>query len=187
MGIHINFNDIRRGFEHIPQQIAHVPDEIKRAGLDPHAVQDWIHHEAQSVLQAAGGEVAGIAFHESAAFARGLHEKLSALRESKPDLASAIDEVGISLTLSVVTLTYSGFMGRAEGLCRLLDQQSQGFVFNRSSVRWILENTGPTEISLSISGELFTSALGAGVGLTAPLALAVELVDLALEKAGVPE
>lgn len=189
MSIHINWNnlghDIQRGFQQLPQQIAHVPDQLQHAGLDPHAVQDWVRHEVKAVMQGAAGEVAGIAFRKSAEFARSFYNQMQGLRQSKPDLATAIDGVGIDISLSILTLHYEGFMGRAEGLCNLLDQQAQNFQFRRSTVRWILENTGPTGITIGISGELFTSALSAGIGINAPLALAIELVDIALEHAGI--
>lgn len=191
MSIHINFgqigNQIRQGFEHLPQQIAHVPHELERAGLDPNAIQDWIHHETQEVLQSAAGEVASLAFKKSAELARSFYNEMQALRNSKPDLADAIDEVGIEVSLSIITFKYHGFMARAEGLCNLLDEQAQVFALTRSFIRNILVNTGPTEIDVSVSGELFTSALSAGFSIHAPLALAVELIDTALEKAGLPE
>ena len=192
MGIRINFNklghQIQQGFEHLPQEIAHVPQQIQQqTGIDPHAIQDWIHHEVDQVLQAGAKEVAEVAFKESAKAARALYGGMQKLRDSKPDLATAIDGVSVQVTLSVLTMTYDGFMHRAEGLCNLLEAQSKNFAFTRQSVRWIIENTGPTAISLNVEGELFTSALSAGIQIDAPLALAVELIDMALEAAGVSE
>ena len=191
MSIHINFNNIgnqiKRGFEQLPQQIAHVPDQLQHAGLDPHAIQDWIHHETDAVLHAAADEIAGAAFRESVTAARAFKERVESLRNDRPDLADAIDGVAIQISLSVMSLTYENFMKRAEDICNLLDQQSQGFQFRRSTIKHVIGITHPDKITFNISGELFTSVLSAGIGIDVPQILAVELMDMALEAAGVPE
>ena len=171
----LNFGDIKRTFEHIPDQFS------------PQGIQDAIRGEFQQLLSSAAGQIAKEAFKRSAGMAQKTYNSLKAFRESKPDLVEAIDGLGISVTLSVITLHYDGFYGRAEGLTRLLNEQSQHFQFNRHSIRWIIQNTGPKSVDVNVSGELFTSAFSAGVGIHAPLALMVALVDEALAHAGVPE
>ena len=126
-------------------------------------------------------------FRTSADFADALYGRLQSLRQTRPDLVEAIDSVSIPISLSVLSLEYDGFMGRAEGLCRLLKEQAAHFQFNRHSIKWILNNTGPSKIGVNLSGELFTSVFSFSIGVNMPLALGVEIVDLALEKAGVPE
>ena len=171
----LDFGKIKRTFEHIPDQFS------------PQGIQDAIRGEFQQLLSSAAGQIAKEAFKRSAGMAKKTYDSLKAFRESKPDLVEAIDELGISVTLSVITLHYDAFYGRAEGLTRLLTEQSQHFQFNRHSIRWIIENTGPKSVDVNVSGELFTSAFSAGVGIHAPLALMVALVDEALAHAGVPE
>ena len=162
--------------------------------LDPHRVQESLHavpdelkHVVKDEFLHAAGEAAEIAFRKSAQLADASYRHLSQLRQSKPDLVEAIDGVWIDVSMSIVTFHYEGFYGRAEGLCRVLKQQSEHFQLRRSTVRWLLENTGPTTFAFNISGELFTSAISAGVGFGGPLAVMVELLDLGLEHLGVPE
>ena len=98
-----------------------------------------------------------------------------------------INEVSIPASLSVVNMEYNGFYNRAKGLCRLLSEQADHFQFNRHNIKWVLENTGPSKIGVNISGELFTSIFSFSIGVNMPLALGIEIVDIALERAGLPE
>ena len=169
------FSDIGDRFKHIPQD------------LDPNRIKEVIRHEFQDVLKSSAGVVARQAFKQAAGLAHKTYAKMKAFRESHPNLVAAIDTLGISLSLSVVTFHYDRFYGRAEGLTRLLSVQSEHFEFTRHSVRWILENSGPKSVDINIFGEIFTSAISAGVGVHGELSLMVELVDMALSHAGVPE
>ena len=173
----LNFGDIKRRFEHIPQNL----------GIDPHAIQDAIRGELQHILQEVASPIAKKMFQTSAHFAQAVYEHLTALRVSNPELVGEIDAVSIPISLSVIHMEYSGFYHRAEGLCRLLLEQSEHFQFNRHSVKWIINNTGPTKIGVNFSAELFTSALSFSIGVNMSSTLAAEIVDIALEKAGVPE
>ena len=169
------FSDLGDRFKKIPETIN--PDNIK----------NLIRDEFQEALQSSAGVIARQAFKQAAGLAQKTYSKMKAFRESHPNLIEAIDTLGISVSLSVISLNYDAFYGRAEGLTRLLSTQAEHFEFNRHSVRWIIQNTGPKSVDININGELFTSALSAGVGLHGELALVVELVDLALEHVGVPE
>ena len=182
----VNFDDVdfhaESFFSDIADKFKHIPHD-----LDPNRIKDLIRNEFQEVMQSSACQVARLAFKQSAGLANKTYTKMKAFRESHPDLVEAVDTLGISVSLSVVTLHYNKFFGRAEGLTRLLSTQAEHFEFNRHSVRWIIQNTGPESIDINISGELFTSALSAGVGLHGELALLVELVDMSLAHAGVPE
>ena len=172
-----NFGDIKRTFQHIPQEL----------GVDPNRIVDAIRGELQHVLTEMAAPIAKQAFKTSAGLAEKTYNSLKNFHDTHTDLVEAIDELGISVSLSVITLNYDGFYGRAEGLCRLLKEQSDHFQFNRHSIRWIIKNSGPKSVDINLSGELFTSAFSAGVSIHAPLALMIELVDEALAHAGVPE
>ena len=181
-------NQIRSGFEHLPQNIAHIPQQVEQAtGINPEDIRTWILHEVGDVLTHTAGDVAKGAFKTSAGLAQGIYDKLQELESERPELVDAINKVAMPISLSVVNMKYDNFYGRAEGLCRVLTEQAQKFEFNRHSIKWILENTGPTEIGVTLSGQLFTSLIAFSIGLECPLELAIELVDIALEKAGVPE
>ena len=173
----LNFGDIKRTFQNVP----------KNLGIDPRMLQDSIRGEFQHIITEMAAPIAKQAFRTSAGLAKKTYESMKRFKESKPNLVEAINELGISVSLSVITLHYNGFYTRAEGLCRLLEEQASHFQFNRHSIRWILSNTGPDSIDINISGELFTSAFSAGVGVHAPLDLMIELVDEALAHAGVAE
>ena len=179
-GVHaesLNFGDIRRKIEHIPQDL----------GIDPHKIIDVVRGEFQHILSEAAAPAAKAAFKLSAAVAQGVYEKFQALEKAKPHLVDAINQVNIPISLSVLNLGYDGFYKRAEGLCRLLHEQSEHFQFNRHSIKWLIENTGPTTIGPNISGELFISVFSFSIAPTMPSALGAELIDVILEKAGVPE
>ena len=173
----LNFGDIKRTFEHIPQNI----------GIDPNHIIDSIRGEFQHILSETAAPVAKQAFRTSAAVAAAVYEKFQSLEQSKPALVDAINAFALPASLSVVQMEYDGFYRRAEGLCRLLTEQSEHFQFNRHAIRWVLENTGPSKIGVNFSGELFTSVFSFSIGGTMPWALGVEIVDVILEKAGVPE
>ena len=173
----LNFGDIKRTFQHIPQDL----------GIDPYKIQDAIRGELQHILTETAAPIAKAAFKKSVAYAKKTYDKMHAWRESKPKLVDAIDTLGVSVNLSVLTLNYDGFYGRAEGLCRLLSEQAAHFQFNRHSIRWIIENTGPKSVDIGLSGELFTSAFSAGVSFHGELELLVELVDEALAHVGIVE
>ena len=179
MSLHIDFHKLD------PRHLGHEVQHIAQAG--PQELQRFVHDEFDHVFREAAGQVARESFRATAGFARKLHVKLTALRKAKPDLAEAIDDFGIGVSLTVLTFSYDRFLGRAEGLCNLLEHQAEHFTFDRRSVRWVLQNTGPSRVKVAINGQLFTSALSAGVEGDAPFALGVELVDIALEAAGVPE
>ena len=172
-----NFGDIKRQFQHIPQDL----------GIDPHQIVDAIRGELQHVLTEAAGPIAKVAFKKSAEYAKKTYDTLTSWKANHSELVSAIDTLGISVSLSVVTLHYDGFYGRAEGLTRLLSEQADHFQFNRHSIRWIIKNTGPKSVDINLSGELFTSAFSAGVGVHGEIDLLVALVDEALAHMGIPE
>lgn len=158
------------------------------------AVGDGVKHElphlaeqaVKSALAEGGEAIAKEALSLSAKGARALYGKLHALRESRADLYDAIDEVGFQVSISVVTFSYARFMGRAAGLCDLLDRIARDQVLKRSTVKYLLLNSGPEELHIHISGQLFTTAISAGIGISVPFALGVELVDMALAELGVP-
>ena len=162
--------------------------------LDPHRVQQTfnqvpgeIKHLVQDEMLHAAGQAAQVAFKQSAKMADKTYKHLTDLRNSKPELVTAIDGIFVDVSMSVVTFHYEGFYGRAEGLCRVLNQQADNFQLRRSTIKWLLENTGPTSFSFNLSGELFTSAISAGVSFGGPLAVMIELLDIGLEHMGVPE
>ena len=173
----LNFGDIKRRFEHIPQDL----------GIDPHKIVDAIRGEFQHILVEGAVPIAKKIFKTSAEFATALYHHLESVRADYPDLSDEIDKVAIPISLSVVNLEYEGFMRRAEGLCRLLSEQADHFQFNRHSIKWIINNTGPNKIGITLSGELFSSVLSFSIGVNMSSKLAAEIVDVALEKAGVPE
>ena len=173
-----NFGDIKRTFQHIPHDL----------GIDPHALQDAIRGEMQHVLQEVAAPLAKQTFKTSAEFAKSLYWLFQEAKEKYPEFVDEINKIGIPISLSVVNLRYGEFMTRAEGLCRLLIEQSEHFQFNRHSIKWIIENTGPSQIGVNISGELITSVFSFSIGVDGVSAkLGALIVDLALKKAGVPE
>ena len=167
-----------------PRQIPHEVQQVAHMG--PQELQKFIHDEFQHLLIEGAGEIAHEALKGSRKAANAMYQRLHSLRKSRPDLVSAIDDVEVRVQLSVVTLGYSGFYGRAEGLLQRMDDYVNDFHLTRTKVRWFITNTGPTWASLDVSGELFTSAISAGAGITVPTTLLVELVDAGLEAAGVP-
>lgn len=186
MSIHINFNRISKGFQHLPDQFKHIPDELQKAGLDPHILQEFVHQEFQNVIQSGAGEIAKQVFEKSAAGAEFLYNKLKEFENSHPELVNEINDVGISVSLSVLTLGYDNFYSRAEGLVGLLKTKANDFRLQRNNIIWILENTGPTTVDVNVSGELFSSLVSAGIGISVPFKLGLLILDEILEQAGVP-
>lgn len=171
------FSDLRRSVQHIPQDL----------GIDPHKIIDSIRGEFQHILQEMAAPIAKAAFKKSAEYTKKSYNRMKGFRDSHEDLVAAIDKLGVSVSLSVVTLHYNGFYRRAEGLTRLLSEQSEHFQFNRHSIRWIIRNTGPDSVDVNLSAELFSSAFSAGISFHGETELLVLLVDEALEHIGIPE
>ena len=169
------FSDIGDRFKQIPHD------------LSPDHTRELMKQEFQHIMQSSAGAIARHAFKASAGLAQKTYTKMKAFRDSHPNLVEAIDTLGISVNLSIVTFHYDRFYGRAEGLTRLLSTQAEHFSFDRHSVRWILENTGPKSVDINLSGQFFASALSAGVGIHGEISFMVEMVDLALEHCGIPE
>lgn len=181
-------NTIGHGVRDLPQEIAHVPQQIEQqTGISPDQMRQYVHHLVSEVIEHVGGEVLELAFHESADICQQVYNKLKQLHDAKPDLVDDLNEVAIGLTICGIRFGYKNFYSRAEGLCNFFNGQAQVFAFTRSFVRNILVNTGPSDISLNVSGELFTSVFSLGLDGSAPMSVAVELVDVMLEKAGIPE
>ena len=118
------------------------------------------------------------------------HKKMTELRESKPGLVDAIDEVSFYVEFGPVKATYASFYSRSEGLSHVLSQPPD---FKRSSIVGFFRATVPTSIDFGLSVQVValvvgSKELGIGGGMgDIPGALAVELLDVILEAAGVPE
>ena len=168
------FDKIKKGFEHLPQELQHVPQQLQHAGLDPHSIQNWIHEEFEHGLQYVADKAAKEALRQSSELANKIYSKLTELKQSHPNLVDEIDDVSIDVSLSIVTMSYDKFYSRAAGLTKVLADAHNNFKLSRSFIRTLIKNTGPTRITFSISGELFTSAVSAGLQCGIPLALGVE-------------
>ena len=118
------------------------------------------------------------------------HKKMTALREAKPGLVDAIDEVSFYVEFGPIKATYASFYSRSEGLSHVLSQPPD---FKRSSIVGFFRATVPTSIDFGLSVQVValvvgSKELGIGGGMgDIPGALAVELLDVILEAAGVPE
>ena len=118
------------------------------------------------------------------------HKKMTELREAKPGLVDAIDEVSFYVEFGPVKATYASFYSRSEGLSHVLSQPPD---FKRSSIVEFFRATVPTSIDFGLSVQVValvvgSKELGIGGGMgDIPGALAVELLDVILEAAGVPE
>lgn len=118
------------------------------------------------------------------------HKELTKLRDKKPDLVDAIDELGFYGEFGPITATYSGFYTRFE---QLSDALSKPPALKRKQIIDFLRATGPTSINFGISVQVValvvgSKELGVGGGLNdIPAALAWEILDIILEAAGVPE
>ena len=188
------FQAIEHAFHPVGQAVAHFDPAQAAKAIEAHIqhevlekIPSQVHGAIKSELLDVGEAAAKEAFRFSCELARKTYNKLGALRSSRPDLVSDIDLVSMTVSLSVVTLEYSGFYSRAEGLCNLLDQMHQNFKLRRSFVKNLIINSGPTSANITVSGEIFTSAISAGAGITVPISLLAELVDLALAEVGIPE
>ena len=131
----LNFGDIKRRFEHIPQDL----------GIDPHKIVDVVRGEFQHILVEGAVPIAKEAFRKSADFAGSVYVKLQEFENSHPELAEEINNLSISVNLSVLTLHYDKFLGRAEGLCRLLKEQADHFQMNRHTLKWIILKFGSVQ------------------------------------------
>ena len=122
------------------------------------------------------------------------HRELEKLESNKPDLVDAINELGGTIELGPMTLAYSGFYSRMEGLIGVLDHYiNEPPSIRRRDIIAMIEALGPDSVDLGISIQIVavvvgSKELGVGGGLNdISIALFSEIADAILEAAGVPE
>ena len=154
------------------------------------SLPDKIEEELQDAIEAFAKSITAEGLRRVRSSLDSAHKKMTELRESKPDLVDAIDEVSFYVEFGPVTATYASFYSRSEGLSHVLSQPPD---FKRSSIVEFFRATVPTSIDFGLSVQVValvvgSKELGIGGGMgDIPGALAVELLDVILEAAGVPE
>ena len=151
-----------------------------------HKAGDAIKQELKDESLKLAGAAAKEAIQKGMKTVRKGKEKMDSFRETHPDLVSAIDQVSVSVGLSVVTMSFSDWYSRADELLTAMSPFADDFSLTRTSIKNFMLATAPSSVDFGISGELFSNVLSASASLTVPGALAVELIDLLLEELGVP-
>ena len=151
---------------------------------------ELVQEELQDAIEAFAKAITSEGLRKVRASLNSAHKKMTALRDSKPGLVDAIDEVSFYVEFGPVKATYASFYSRSEGLSHVLSQPPD---FKRSSIVGFFRATVPTSIDFGLSVQVValvvgSKELGIGGGMgDIPGALAVELLDVILEAAGVPE
>ena len=171
-----------------------VDGAIRTAGREiDKTFEDRIPEIAQKAIREFASAVTKQGLKKFRNMVRAAHESMQQIADRRPDLVDALDQPGVTFKLGPLTLEWSGFYSRAEGLVAVLDK----FVanppkFRRGPLIQLVESIGPDTIDAGISIELSfvvgSNELGVGGELSSiPLALFTELGDVALDKLGVPE
>ena len=171
-----------------------VDSALREAGREiDKTFEDRIPEIAQKAIREFASAVTKQGLKKFRNMVRAAHESMQQIADRRPDLVDALDQPGVTFKLGPLTLEWSGFYSRAEGLVAVLDK----FVanppkFRRGPLIRLVESIGPDTIDAGVSIELSfvvgSNELGIGGELSSiPLALFTELGDVALDKLGVPE
>ena len=163
-------------------------DEIEKT------VEERIPDMLEQALEELSRAVAKEGFEKARDSVRAANKELNKLRQNKPKLVDSIDELGFTLKLGPVGLSYGGFYSRSNELLVVLDNlASKPPSFRRTPVIKAIEALGPDHIDLGIDIQLAalvvsSDALEVGFSLDSmPLKLFTEIGDIILEEIGVPE
>ena len=121
------------------------------------------------------------------------HSAMERFRRERGELVADIDQVGFQIVLKLnveLTLLFSQFFTRANDVSAVFDRYAnEGIELRRRDIIAMVQAVGPTSVALGVEAEI---ALGVDAGFGAyvtdvPLHLFLQLADIALEHAGVPE
>ena len=167
-----------------------VEEQANIVKREMEALPEKIEDELQDAFAAFAKSITAEGLRKVRSSLDSAHKKMTELREAKPDLVDAIDEVSFYVEFGPVKATYASFYSRSEGLSHVLSKPPD---LKRSSIVEFFRATVPTSIDFGLSVQVValvvgSKELGIGGGMgDIPGALAVELLDVILEAAGVPE
>ena len=118
---------------------------------------------------------------------------LTKLKEDKPGLVGAIDNLGFSMEIGPITLAYSGFYTRIDDIAEVLDRYvNEPPEFRREPIIQMIGALGPDTVDLGASVQVMALVVGSkelGIGGsldTISIELFEEIADAILEELGVP-
>ena len=171
--------EVHKGLHEVESRLHEVPDQIEEA------IKDAVADLARAVTKEGLSTVKEVVDTT--------HSKLTELRENRPGLVDAIDGLSGYIEVGPMTLSYSGYYSRLEGVAGVLDTYiNHPPEFRRGPIIEMVKALGPTSVNMGISVQVValvvgSKELGVGGGLgDVSMDLFAELGDLILEKMGVP-
>ena len=168
-----------------------------RAREAEHRIEEAITEKLPEALKALESSISkelskGV-FKEASKAVHQWHSAMERFRRERGELVADIDEVGFQIVLKLnveITLLFSQFFTRANDVSAVFDRYAnEGIELRRRDIIAMVQAVGPTSVCLGVEAEI---ALGVDAGFGAyvtdvPLHLFLQLADIALEHAGVPE
>ena len=173
-----------------------VLNQVGKLGTDvgrlPAIIEEKAQAAAKEVVSNLSSEALELGAAAAAQHLRANHRAMVRFREKHPDLVAALDDVSVEVNLKAavsLTLGFDSFYRRAEDIIEVLDEIAQnGLEMRRVLILITIASLLPTSIAVGVEGEFSLGiTIGAGVTVGVPAALGIELLDMALEEAGVPE
>lgn len=178
-------NEAKKELERIPGEVDKAITETLPAEIEK-AFQDCIDSLARAVTKEGLSQIRDMV--------KTTDSKLTSLAASKPGLVDEINNLGFSMEIGPVTLSYSGFYDRISGVADVLDTYvNHPPALRREPILTMIAALGPDTIDLGVSIQVVALVVGSkelGIGGSMDsigLALFTELGDIILEKLGVPE
>ena len=172
--------DVESGLKNVGKDIE---GGLQKAGEE-------IKDELQRTVLALGEALTREALKKVRAIAIATHGELAKLEKSKPQLVGEINKVSFTAELGPIKAKYNGFYRRAGEISSLLSRPP---AFTRTGIHEFLSGVVPSAVNLGISVQLVAVVVGSkefGIGGSVgdvPGQLAVEILDVILEAAGVPK
>ena len=178
------FDSVKKGFDSFGNEIKNLPDIIKQTAEA--AIESW----ADALLKAVTKE----GLKKVRDILKATDNGLQKVDQTRPELASAIDQLSVYVELGPITLTWADFWLRGATIVGQLDKYANSPPsINRDEILRLIEALGPTTINLGLSFNVValvvgSKELGVGGGIgDVPLVLFTEIADAIMDAAGVPD
>ena len=158
----------------------------------PQVVEDTAERVAWNVVESLGSKALEQGAELAAKQLRATHKAMTRFEEKHPDMVDALNGVSVEVNLKAavsLTLGFDGFYTRLDQVVGVLDGiAANGLEMRRGPILDSIAAMLPTTVAVGVEGEFSLGiTIGAGVTVGVPAALGIELLDMALEEAGVPE
>ena len=186
--------EIEDGANHAKNEIESTANKAKNEiESEINKIPKVIEHEFEEFVSALARAVTKEGLKKIKAIVDQSDKKIVGLGISHPNLTDEINNLGFTMEIGPVTLSYSDFYGRASNISGVLDTYiNSPPALRREPIISMIQALGPTTVNLGASVQVVALVVGSkelGIGGSLDsigLGLFVELADAILKELGVP-